>query len=87
VKQSPGFDGLPFFPFSLFQDALPAPEVDVGGRWVLQALVVTPVIVLLDECVDLLPEIARQVVVFQQNAVLQGLVPASPLPGSACLHA
>lgn len=41
----------------------------------MQALVIAPVVVVLDEGVDLLPEIARQVVVFQQDTVLQGLVP------------
>ena len=59
MKQAPRFDGLPFDPFSLLQDGLVAPEVDVGRREVLQALVVAPVVVMLDEGVDLLPGVDR----------------------------
>ena len=79
MKQAPGFHGLSFDPFSLFQDGLAAPEVDIGRGEVLQALVVSSVVVMLDEGVDLLPEIAGQVVFFQQDAVLQGLVPSLDL--------
>lgn len=79
MKQASRFDGLSFDPFSLFQDGLASPEVDIGGREVLQALVVAPVVVMIDKGVDLLPEIARQIVVFQQDAVLQGLVPTFDL--------
>ena len=79
MKQAPGFDGLSFDPFSLFQDGLAAPQVDVGRSEVLQALVIAAMVVMLDEGIDLLPEIAGQVVVFQQDAVLQGLVPALDL--------
>ena len=75
MKQAPRFDGLPFDPFSLLQDGLVAPEVDVGRREVLQALVVAPVVVMLDEGVDLVPQIAWQVVVFQQDAVLRSILP------------
>ena len=57
MKQAARFDGLLFDPFSLFQNGLSAPEVDIGGRKVLQALVVAPVVVVLDERVDLLAEI------------------------------
>ena len=79
MKQAPGFDGLSFDPFSLFQNGLAAPEVDVGRREVLQALVVAPMVVVFDEGVDLLSEIAGQVVILQQDAVLEGLVPALDL--------
>lgn len=79
MKQAPGFDSLSFDPFSLLQDGLTAPEVDVGRGEVLQALVIAPMVVMLDEGVDLLPEIAGQIVVFQQDAVLQGLMPALDL--------
>ncbi len=75
MKQASRFDGLSFDPFSLFQNGLATSEVDVGRREVLQALVITPVIVVIDEGVDLLSEIARKIVVFQQDAVLEGLVP------------
>ena len=76
MKHAPGFDGLLFDPFSLLQDGLAAPEVDVGRHEFLQALVVAPMVVMLDKSVDLLPEIAWEVVVFHQDVVLQGLVPS-----------
>ena len=79
MKQAPGFDGLSFDPFSLFQNGLATSEVDIGRREVLQALVIAPMIVVLYEGVDLQPEITRQVVVFQQDAVLEGLVPTLDL--------
>ena len=58
MKQAPGFECLPFDPFSLFQNGVAAPEVDIGRCEVLQALVIAPVIVVIDKGVDLLPEIA-----------------------------
>jgi len=79
VKQASRFDGLSFDPFSLLQDGLTAPEVDIGRRDVLKALVMAPMVVMLDEGVDPSAEVARQVVVFQQDAVLQGLVPSLDL--------
>jgi hypothetical protein len=63
VKRASYFDGFSFVPFSLFQNGLTAPEVDVGGLEVLQALMVAMVVVVIDEGVDLLSEIARRVVV------------------------
>ena len=75
MKQASRFDGLSFDLFSLFQNGLAPSEVYVGGCEILQALVVSSVVVVIDKCVDLLSEITRQVVVFQQDAVLQSLVP------------
>lgn len=57
MKQASRFDGPLFDPFSLFEDGVAAPEVDVSGREVLYALVVAPMVVVLDERVDLLAEI------------------------------
>lgn len=79
MKQASRFDGLPFDPFSLFQNGLAAPEVDIGRGEVLQALVIAPVVVMIDKGIDLMPEITGQVVVFQQDAVLQSLVPSLDL--------
>ena len=56
-----------------------APEVGVGGCDVANALMVTLVVVMIDEGADLVFEIARQVVVLQQDPVLQGLVPTFDL--------
>ena len=44
----------------------PRPEVDIGGREVIQALVVAPVVVMLDEGAELYFEIAGQTIVLQQ---------------------
>ena len=76
MKQASRFDGLPFDPFSLLQDGLTAPEVDVCWRKILQALVIATMVVVIDEGINLLPEIARQILVLEQNAVLEGLVPS-----------
>ncbi len=79
VKQAPMFDGLPLDPFTLFDDRGSSTEVGVSGRHIVQALVVTLVVVVLDEGLDLSLEITGQEVVFQQDAVFQGLVPALDL--------
>ena len=69
-------DGLLFdlLPFS--QNGSVAAEVDVGRCDVVQALVVSFVVVVFDEGLDLTFQIAGQVVVLQQDAVFHGLVPA-----------
>ena len=72
-------DGFSFDPFTFEQDCLAAPEVNVGRSEIVEALVVAPVIVVLDEGGNLPVEIARQEVVFEQNAVLQRLMPALDL--------
>jgi hypothetical protein len=79
VLQAPMFDGLSLDPFTLFEDGWRPTEVGVGGRHVGQALVVTLVVVVLDEGLDLGLEVAGQEVVFQQDSVFQGLVPALDL--------
>jgi hypothetical protein len=45
-------DGLPLDLLSSFENALAASEVDVGGGEIVQALMVAPVIVTLDEVCD-----------------------------------
>ena len=77
--QSSLSDGVAFDPFSLQKDSRGSAEVDVGRCQVLQAFMVTHVIVVLDEARDLGFEITRQVVVLEQNAVLKCLVPALDL--------
>ncbi len=79
MVQAPAFDCLLLDPFSLVQDGLPAAEVDVCGSEVVQALVVAVMIVVIDERLDLGFETARQEVVLQQDAVLQGLMPTFDL--------
>ena len=62
---SAGFDSLSFDPFALFDDGLLPAEVGVGGCDVVEALVVTLMVVMLDERVDLALKVAGQEVVFK----------------------
>ena len=62
------------FPFS--ENVFGTPEVDVRGSDVVQALVIAVIVVVIDKDTNLLLQVAWQVVVFQENAVLHGLVPA-----------
>jgi len=57
-----------------------ASEVDIRRRQIAEALVIAAVVVMIDERPDLMLEITRQEVVLQQDAVLEGLVPAFDLP-------
>ena len=50
----PAFDGLPFDPFALLDDGLCPAEVSIGRRNVVQALMIAPVVVMLDERFDCL---------------------------------
>ena len=68
-----------FDPFSFQQDGLSAAEVNVGRRDIVQALVIAAMVVVIDEGVDSGFQVAGQIVVFQQDAVLQGLMPAFDL--------
>jgi hypothetical protein len=79
MVQAPEFDGLSFDPFSSQQDGLPASEGDVGWGEIIEALVITPVVVSLDEGRNLGFEIAGQEVILQQDAVLERLMPALDL--------
>jgi len=80
VEQAPIFDCLSFNPFTLFDDGLCTSEVDVGGCDVADAPVITAMIVMHDEGLDLKLEIAGQEVVLEQDAVLEGLMHRSILP-------
>src|SRR3546814_7213460 len=86
VQQAPMFDGLPFDPFALFDDGIGPAEVGVGGRHVVQALVVTSVVIMLDERFDLGLKVAGQEVIFEQDAILEGLMPALDLALSLGMH-
>ncbi len=61
---------------SHLQDLRTATVVDVGWCQVGQALVIAVVVVMVDEGADLALQIPWQEVVFQENPVLHGLVPA-----------
>jgi hypothetical protein len=53
MKQSPLFDSLSLDPFSLHQDYLAAAEVNVGRSEIVEALMIAPMIVMLDKGLDL----------------------------------
>ena len=77
--QASRFERLSFNPFALLEKGFVPAEVDIGGSDIVEALVEAPVIVVIDEGSDLSFEITGQEVVFQQDSVLQGLVPAFDL--------
>lgn len=79
MDQAAVLNGLRFDLLSFCQDCRPAPEVDIGGGQIAETLVVAVVVVVLDEGGDGSFELALQEIVFQQNAVLQRLVPALDL--------
>ncbi len=79
VKQPTVLDGLAFDPFSFQQDGLTAPEVDVGRGEIVDALVIAPMVVVRDERIDLSFEIAGQIIVLEQDAVLERLMPSLDL--------
>lgn len=65
--------------FSFSENGFVAPEVDVCRCDNVQALVVTLIVVILDERADLAFEITGEGLVLQQNPVLHGLMPAFDL--------
>jgi len=69
-------DGLAFDPFAFEEDGLGSPEVDVSRSEIVEALVIAGMVVVLDEGRDLAFEIAGQVVMLEQDAVLERLMPA-----------
>ncbi len=79
MLQAPILECLSLDPFSSFDDSGSPAEVGIGRRHIVEALVVALVVVVLDEGLDLLFEIAGQEVVLQQHAVLERLVPAFDL--------
>src|SRR3954467_7989443 len=79
VVQASVLDGLSFDPFSFKQDGLASAEVDVGRGEIGDALVVSKKIIVGDELADPGFEVARQIVVLQQDSVLQRLVPSLDL--------
>ena len=79
MLQASLLDGQSLDPFALGEDGLPAVEVDIGGREIAEALVRSGIVVMLDEGRDLPFKVTGQIVIFEQDAVLQGLVPALDL--------
>ncbi len=67
--QAARFERLSFDPFPLLWNGFITPEEDVSGCDVVDALVISLVVVVVDEGFDLSFKVARQEVVFQQDAV------------------
>lgn len=76
MKKVPVFDDLPIALFWLFQKGLDSAEVHFGRGEVMQSIMVAPMVMSFDKGVNLLSEIAWQVIVFQYDAVLESLIPA-----------
>ena len=79
MVQAAVLDGQFLDLFSPFDDRGVTPEVGVSGSDVANALMITLVVVMFDEGADLVFEIAWQIIVLQQDAVLQGLMPTFDL--------
>ena len=61
VMQAPMIDGFSFDPFSLFDDGFSSSEVGIGRRDVVETLVVSLMVVVLDELLDLGFQVAWQI--------------------------
>lgn len=68
VVQAAQSDGLSFDPFAFDEDGFAAAEVDVSRGEIVEALVVSAMIVMFDEGRDLGFEVLLEEVVFQQDA-------------------
>ena len=76
MQQAALLDGFGFDLPSPFEDGFGPAEIDIGEREVAEGLIVAVMSVVVDEVVDRRVQSFRQVVVLQEDAVLQGLVPA-----------
>ena len=89
MVQAALFDCVAFDPFAFEQDGLAAPKIDVGWGEIVEALVISAMVVVLDKGGDLSFEVLAEEVIFEQDAVLQCLAPALdlalglPVAGSA----
>ena len=72
-------DCLALDPFAFEEDGLSASEVDVSRGKIVEALVIAGMVVMRHEGRDLAFEIAGQVIVLKQDAVLERLMPALDL--------
>ena len=63
MLQSSLFNDPPFDDFSSSENRFGPAKVDIRRRQVLQAFVIAPVVVMVDEGLDVCPEVPRQIVV------------------------
>ena len=86
MVQAAVLDGLLFDASPFGQDGFAATEVDVGWGQVADAFVVTVVVVVVDEGGDGGLKFPFEEVVFEQDAVFQGLVPTLDLALGLRMH-
>ena len=86
MLQAPMLDSLAFDPFALFDDGFGPAKVGIGWCHVVEALVIAPVVVMLDEGADLSLQVVGQEVIFQEDAVLLGLMPTLDLALGLGMH-
>jgi hypothetical protein len=79
MRQATIGDCLSFDPFAFEEDGLGSSKVDVSRREIAQALMIAGMVVMSHEGRDLTFEIAGQVIVLKQDAVLERLMPALDL--------
>ena len=79
VNQFARLDGLSFDPFSFQQDGVAAAKVDICRGEVSDGHVVTVIVVVIDEGIDLRLKVAGEVLVLEQDAVLERLIPVLDL--------
>ena len=79
IEQAAQFQGFGFDASPFLQDGGSAAEAGVGGCDVAEALMASDMVVVVDESADSLLQSAGEIVVLQQDAVLQGLMPALDL--------
>jgi len=70
MHQAALLDGPALDALTLQQDGLRPAEIDISRGQIVPALVVAPVVILLDKGLNLGLQRARQLVIFQQNAIL-----------------
>lgn len=86
MRQASFFERMFFyFPPSL-DDGVVTAEVNVGRRQVAETFVIAVVIVALNEGADADLKVARQIVILEQDAVLQGLMPPFDLALGLGMH-
>jgi hypothetical protein len=81
-----GFDGAVSDRFTLEEDGLTTTEVNIGWCQIGDAFMVAQMFVVADVVSDFLFEITGQVIVFEQDAVLEGLVPTLDLAMDLRMH-
>lgn len=75
MHQAARCDILYFDTLSPLEDGIGLSKVDGAGGEIVEALVISALVVMLDEVSDGVLRSARQIVVFQQDADLEGLMP------------